>query len=100
MLILSLFVAFCNFHLQNQLSGAFRRKGLICIVRELKNTIFAITDMKYSRKYIRKIRGGESLAEHVLSVLLASGEISHLWSGENDQSQSDRNNQCISFSFL
>ena len=33
-------------------------------------------------------------------VLLASGEISHLLSGENDQSQSDRNNQCISFSFL
>jgi hypothetical protein len=32
--------------------------------------------------------------------LLASGEISHLLSGENDQSQSDRNNQCISFSFL
>ena len=32
--------------------------------------------------------------------LLASGEISHLMSGENDQSQSDRNNQCISFSFL
>lgn len=37
-----------------------------------------------------------------LSILtmLASGEISHLLSGENDQSQSDRNNQCISFSFL
>ena len=33
-------------------------------------------------------------------LVLASGEISHLWSGENDQSQSDRNNQCISFSFL
>lgn len=33
-------------------------------------------------------------------MLLASGEISHLLSGENDQSQSDRNNQCISFSFL
>lgn len=33
-------------------------------------------------------------------VLLASGDISHLLSGENDQSQSDRNNQCISFSFL
>ena len=32
--------------------------------------------------------------------MLASGEISHLLSGENDQSQSDRNNQCISFSFL
>ena len=34
------------------------------------------------------------------TLLLASGEISHLLSGENDQSQSDRNNQCISFSFL
>ena len=33
-------------------------------------------------------------------ALLASGDISHLLSGENDQSQSDRNNQCISFSFL
>lgn len=33
-------------------------------------------------------------------TMLASGEISHLLSGENDQSQSDRNNQCISFSFL
>ena len=33
-------------------------------------------------------------------TVLASGEISHLLSGENDQSQSDRNNQCISFSFL
>lgn len=33
-------------------------------------------------------------------TLLASGEISHLLSGENDQSQADRNNQCISFSFL
>ena len=33
-------------------------------------------------------------------LVLASGEISHLLSGENDQSQSDRNNQCISFSFL
>ena len=33
-------------------------------------------------------------------ILLASGDISHLLSGENDQSQSDRNNQCISFSFL
>ena len=32
--------------------------------------------------------------------VLASGDISHLLSGENDQSQSDRNNQCISFSFL
>ena len=34
------------------------------------------------------------------TAVLASGEISHLLSGENDQSQSDRNNQCISFSFL
>ena len=33
-------------------------------------------------------------------LVLASGDISHLLSGENDQSQSDRNNQCISFSFL
>ena len=33
-------------------------------------------------------------------ALLASGDISHLLSGENDQSQSDRINQCISFSFL
>ena len=33
-------------------------------------------------------------------IVLASGDISHLLSGENDQSQSDRNNQCISFSFL
>ena len=33
-------------------------------------------------------------------MVLASGEISHLLSGENDQSQSDRNNQCISFSFF
>ena len=36
----------------------------------------------------------------LIYTLLASGEISHLLSGENDQSQSDRNNQCISFSFL
>ena len=35
-----------------------------------------------------------------IKVVLASGEISHLLSGENDQSQADRNNQCISFSFL
>ena len=38
--------------------------------------------------------------QFILEQLLASGEISHLLSGENDQSQSDRNNQCISFSFL
>ena len=35
-----------------------------------------------------------------MNLVLASGEISHLLSGENDQSQADRNNQCISFSFL
>ena len=32
--------------------------------------------------------------------VLASGEISHLESEENDQSQPDRNDQCTSFSFL
>lgn len=40
------------------------------------------------------------LIKSIRFQLLASGEISHLLSGENDQSQSDRNNQCISFSFL
>ena len=55
--------------------------------------------------------GGKLWKSHQLSTLvpvldakylkvLASGEISHLLSGENDQSQADRNNQCISFSFL
>ena len=40
------------------------------------------------------------LPKAIWMTVLASGEISHLLSGENDQSQSDRNNQCISFSFL
>ena len=40
-----------------------------------------------------------NLIQYIVTVL-ASGEISHLLSGENDQSQADRNNQCISFSFL
>lgn len=33
-------------------------------------------------------------------ALLASGEINHLESGENNQFQSVRKNQCTSFSFL
>lgn len=45
-------------------------------------------------------RTKEGLIAHHKKEVLASGEISHLLSGENDQSQSDRNNQCISFSFL
>ena len=44
--------------------------------------------------------GKTTILETLSTFLLASGEISHLLSGENDQSQSDRNNQCISFSFL
>lgn len=36
----------------------------------------------------------------ISEVVLASGEIRHFVSGENDQSQSDRNSQYISFSFL
>lgn len=46
------------------------------------------------------IRIYQLMSEVESEKLLASGEISHLLSGENDQSQSDRNNQCISFSFL
>ena len=51
------------------------------------------TISKEVRKHIHKEKTGAM-------VLLASGEISHLESEENDQSQPDRNDQCTSFSFL
>ena len=56
--------------------------------------------MNFEEVLFRAQMGDQEAILQILEMLLASGDISHLLSGENDQSQSDRNNQCISFSFL
>ena len=78
----------------------------IRFVFTLKNTPIAVMNIviikQITLKY--KLNDNVGIIKSYKSVnqpkVLASGEISHLLSGENDQSQSDRNNQCISFSFL
>lgn len=70
-------------------------------VPDLAGEYFLVTGSgKYSRNIIVDPEACIAIIELDDKGVLASGDISHLLSGENDQSQSDRNNQCISFSFL
>lgn len=81
--------------------GAFIDKTLFVCIETfgLLEEEFSMTDIKpfYITILLQAIN---NMYDAGCSIVLASGEISHLLSGENDQSQSDRNNQCISFSFL
>ena len=65
------------------------------------NSYTSFTKKDENNHYWSQNYGYENIISNILKdALLASGEISHLESEENDQSPPNRNDQCTSFSFL